>query len=232
VGLSIGTDLPLDEAYLEKVAQAISDLKMLSYSEHLAWTKAPGMDLANLLPVPKNHQVADALVEKIKVIQTYIPVPFSLENISYIFDYPDSVLSDAEFFSLIFRETGVNMLLHLENLYIYSVNNKFDRYAFLNQLPPNIVSGIHVAGGAVVSRDYLQGPVWIDSHSEPVPDEVMVLLDRALSDQRPQTIVLERDDGLAKLEEILSDVVRICDRIGGRHKTQPHAEHTAIGSSN
>jgi uncharacterized protein len=80
VGLSIGTDLPLDEAYLEKVAQAISDLKMLSYSEHLAWTKAPGMDLANLLPVPKNRQVADALVEKIKVVQTYISVPFSLEN--------------------------------------------------------------------------------------------------------------------------------------------------------
>jgi uncharacterized protein len=152
-------------------------------------------------------------------------------KISYIFDYPDSVLSDAEFFKLIFRETGVNILLDLENLYINSVNNKCDPYAFLNQLPPSIVSGIHVAGGAVVSRDYLQGPVWIDSHSEPVPDEVMVLLDRTLSDQRPETIVLERDDGLGKLEDILSDIVRVRDRISARHKAPPYAEHTAIGSS-
>jgi uncharacterized protein len=85
VGLSIGTDVPVDEAYLEQVARTIDDLKMPSYSEHLAWTKAPGIDLANLLPLPKNHQVAESLVKKIRFVQAYLSVPFALENISYIF---------------------------------------------------------------------------------------------------------------------------------------------------
>jgi hypothetical protein len=107
VGLSIGTDLLLDEAYLEKVAQTLVDLKMPSYSEHLAWTKALEVDLANLLPVPRTHQVANSLIEKIRFVQSYISVPFSLENISYVFDFSDSYLSDAEFFNLIFMETAI-----------------------------------------------------------------------------------------------------------------------------
>jgi uncharacterized protein len=84
VGLSIGTDVPLDEGYLEQVARTVEDLKMPSYSEHLAWTKAPGIDLANLLPLPKTNEVADSVIEKIKTIQSFIPVPFALENISRI----------------------------------------------------------------------------------------------------------------------------------------------------
>ena len=75
VGLSIGTDVPLDEEYLDSVCEAIEDLKVPSYSEHLAWTKVPGIDLANLLPVPKTRAVADMLIPKIEKVQARLPVP-------------------------------------------------------------------------------------------------------------------------------------------------------------
>jgi uncharacterized protein (UPF0276 family) len=233
VGLSIGTDVPVDEVYLEQVARTIEDLKMPSFSEHLAWTKAPGIDLANLLPLPKNNRVAESIIEKIRFVQSYLSVPFSLENISYVFDYPDSVLTDAEFFNLIIRETGVGMLLDVENLYVNSVNHKFDPNEFLDALPPGIVSGVHVAGGPVVSRSYLDRPVWVDSHSDLIPDRVLTLLDRVLDGHRPETIVLERDNDVEDVDEISNDVERIRAYVDAKYgKVHADAQSESLGSAN
>ena len=90
IGLSIGTDVPLDMAYLDQVAEVLDLIKAPSFSEHLAFTKVPGIDLANLLPLPKTEAVAEQIIEKVRVVQGHLPVPFELENISYLFDYPDS----------------------------------------------------------------------------------------------------------------------------------------------
>ena len=59
VGLSIGTDVPLDLAYLDQVAEIVERLGAPTYSEHLAFTRVPGRDLANLLPLPKTEAVAE-----------------------------------------------------------------------------------------------------------------------------------------------------------------------------
>ncbi len=232
VGLSIGTDAPLDEAYLEQVARTIDDLKMPAYSEHLAWTRAPGIELSNLLPLPKNEEVAASIIEKVRIVQSCIPVPFSLENISYLFDFPDSTLNDAEFFNLISLETGVQMLLDVENLHVNSRNHCFDPNDFIDALAPGVVTGIHVAGGPIVSRNYLERPVWIDSHNRPIPDAALHLLDRVLDDQQPETIVLERDDNLENFAEILVDIRRIRAFVDARYqKVSRHAEPNAVGSA-
>src|SRR5690348_7838129 len=53
IGLSIGTDCPLDPAYLDHVGVIVERLKAPAYSEHLAFTRVPGRDLGNLLPLPR-----------------------------------------------------------------------------------------------------------------------------------------------------------------------------------
>ena len=209
VGLSIGTDAPLDEEYLDGVAQAVEDLRTPSYSEHLAWTKVPGIDLANLLPVPRSRAAADLLVPKIRQVQAHLPVPFSIENISYVFDFPDGEMSDAEFFNLLFRETGVGMLLDVENLHVNSRNHGFDPRAFLDELPEDVVTDVHAAGGPLVHRPYLDAPFHADDHSHPVPEEALDLLEHALLRQRPQTVILERDNGYEQGDELLADVARL-----------------------
>ena len=70
--------------------RAIDELELLSYSEHLAWTKVPGIDLANLLPVPKTHAAADMPAPRIERLQNLLPVPLALENISYVVDVPEA----------------------------------------------------------------------------------------------------------------------------------------------
>src|SRR5262249_39099108 len=105
VGLSIGTDVPLDLAYLDDVAAVVERLAAPAYSEHLAFTRVPGRDLANLLPLPRTEAVAEQIVAKVRAVQSRVPVPFLLANITYMFEWPDSQMSDADFLTLIFRDT-------------------------------------------------------------------------------------------------------------------------------
>jgi uncharacterized protein (UPF0276 family) len=209
VGLSIGTDVPLDLAYLDQVAAIVERLNAPTYSEHLAFTRVPGRDLANLLPLPKTDAVAESIIAKVQIIQSRIPVPFLLENISYAFVWPDSDLSDAEFLNLICRETGAGVLLDVENLYLNSVNHSFEPHAFIDQLSPGLVREVHMAGGIAVQEDGLSRPFLADSHSHPMPPETLDLLEYALARHAPATIVLERDDRLDAVDEILDDVGRI-----------------------
>jgi uncharacterized protein len=215
IGLSIGTDVPLDLAYLDRVAAIVERLQAPGYSEHLAFTRAPGRDLANLLPLPKTEAVAESIIAKVRTVQSWIPVPFLLENISYLFEWPDSDLTDAEFLNLICRETGAGLLLDVENLFLNAHNHDFDAYAFLDALPADLVKEVHVAGGMTVCKDFLQRPFLADSHSHPVPDGTLDLLDQVLARHTPETIVLERDDRLHAVGEILDDIGRIRSRVAG-----------------
>jgi uncharacterized protein (UPF0276 family) len=228
VGLSIGTDAPLDLAYLDQVAVVVDRLQAPAYSEHLAFTRVPGRDLANLLPLPKTEAVAESIIAKVRTVQARIPVPFALENITYMFDWPDSDLSDAEFLNLICRETGAGLLLDIENLYLNASNHGFDPHAFLDALPAGLVNEVHMAGGVTVREGSLARPLLADSHSHPVPDAALDLLAYALTRHRPANIVVERDDRFDAVEEILEDVARI--RACLAHAGSSH-DQAALGSA-
>jgi uncharacterized protein (UPF0276 family) len=213
IGLSIGTDEPLDLVYLDRVAAVVEGIKAPAYSEHLAFTRVPGRELANLLPLPKTEAVAESIVAKIRTIQTRIPVPFLLENITYVFEWPDSKLSDAQFLNLICRESGAGLLLDIENLYLNATNHGFDPCAFLDALPAGLVKEVHMAGGISVNEAFLERPVLADSHSHPVPDAALDLLEHVLARHAPTAIIVERDDRLDAVDEILGDVARIRARL-------------------
>jgi len=230
IGLSIGTDVPVDLAYLDKVASVVQRLQAPAYSEHLAFTRAPGRDLANLLPLPKTEEVAEAIISKVCLIQSRIPVPFLLENISYLFEWPESRMTDVEFLNLICRETGAGLLLDVENLFLNAQNHGFDPVAFLNDLPAGIVKEVHVAGGVTVQKDFLACPFLADSHSHPVPDGALDLLDHVLAKHRPDVVVLERDDRLLEFDEILSDIRRIRARVDAAQHENSHASELVAAS--
>jgi uncharacterized protein len=213
IGLSIGTDAPLDEAYLDKVAAIIERLKVPAYSEHLAFTGVPGRELATLLPVPKTEAIADSIITKVRQIQSRIPVPFLLENVSYLFDWPDSTFSDADFLNLICNETQAGLLLDIENLLLNSRNHMFDPYDFLDVLTAGVVTEVHLAGGITVDEDFLARPYFIDSHSQPVPDEALDLLQYALARHAPANIIIERDGRYEAASELLDDIARVRARL-------------------
>lgn len=219
IGLSIGADVPLDHAYLDQVALVLDRLKAPAYSEHLAFTRVPGRDLANLLPLPRTEPVAETIIAKVRLVQSRISVPFLLENIATVFEWPDSTMSEVEFLTLICRETGAGVLLDIENLHVNAQNHGVDAHAFLDGLPRGTVKEIHMAGGIAVAEPGLKRPFLADSHSHPVPDAAIELLDYALRRHQPDTIIVERDDRLDYTDEILVDVMRLRAVVGERQKS-------------
>jgi len=209
VGLSIGTDVPPDLAYLDRVAEIVARLQAPAYSEHLAFTRVPGRDLANLLPLPRTTAVAKSIIAKVRTVQSRVPVPFLLENIANVFEWPDSALSEAEFLGLICGETGAGILLDVENLRVNAHNHGIDARAFLDALPAGSVKEVHVAGGVAWRGRGRDRPFLADSHSHPASAGALDLLEHALLRQTPAAIVLERDDRLDAVDEILGDVARI-----------------------
>jgi uncharacterized protein (UPF0276 family) len=157
-----------------------------------------------------------------------VTVPFLLENITYMFEWPDSKMSDAEFLNLICRETGAGLLLDVENIFLNAANHGFDPYAFLDDLLPGLVQEVHMAGGVTVQD--AGRPFLADSHSHPVPDEALDLLAYALQRHRPQTIILERDERLDAFDEILDDVARIRACVDSVQTGARHVE-PAVGSA-
>ncbi len=81
-----------------------------------------------------------------------------------------------------------------------------------------------MAGGVTVRDDGGSRSILADSHSHPIPEEALDLLDYALARHKPQTIIVERDDRLDEGEEILDDVARIRARLAA-HRTV-HGEPT------
>jgi uncharacterized protein len=223
IGLSIGTDVPLDLTYLDRVAAIVDRLGAPTYSEHLAFTRIPGRDIANLLPLPRTEAVAAAIIEKVRIVQSRVPVPFLLENIAHVFDWPDAELGDAEFISLICRETGAGILLDVENLYVNGCNHGIDALAYLDALPAGSVQELHMAGGEILNEHYVGRIFHADTHNRPVPAGALDLLDHTLARHRPASIVLERDDRLNVTEEILEDLALIRARVEAHHKVS-HVE--------
>ena len=229
VGLSLGTDAPLDLAYLDHVAEVVERLRAPAYSEHLAFTRVPGRDTAALLPLPKTEAVAESIIAKVRMVQARVPFPFLLENITYVFEWPDSKMSDAEFLNLICRETGAGLLLDIENVYLNATNHGFDPYAFLDALRPGLVKEVHMAGGVTIRDKLFAKPILADSHSHPVPEEALDLLEYALARHAPSVIILERDDRLDACDEILDDIVRIRARVADAGSRKTHDE-ALVGS--
>src|SRR5262249_30154108 len=224
VGLSLGTDAPLDLAYLDRVADVVERLRAPAYSEHLAFTRVPGRETAALLPLPKTEAVAEAIIAKVRTVQSRGPVPFLLENITYVFEWPDSQMSDADFLNLIGRETGAGLLLDVENVHLNATNHGFDPYAFIDALSPNLVKEVHMAGGVTIHDESLAKPLLADSHSHPVPDAALDLLEYALARQTPSVVILERDDRLEAGDEILDDIARIRARVAAARSRNTHDE--------
>jgi uncharacterized protein (UPF0276 family) len=223
VGLSIGTDEPLDLAYLDRVAAIVERLQAPAYSEHLAFTRVPGRDLANLLPLPRTEDVAEAIIGKVATVRARTGAPFLLENISYVFEWPDSKLSDAAFLNLICRESGAGLLLDIENLDLNARNHGFDPYRFIDELDTGLVREMHIAGGLTIREEFLDRPFHADSHSHPVEDRTLDLLHYAIARHRPWSVVLERDDRFEALDEILEDVARIRATVTRAQEGSGHA---------
>ena len=62
-------------------------------------------------------------------------------------------MGEAEFIHRIVTESGCHLLLDINNVYVNSFNHKYDPYDFLQKLPLEKVSYMHIAGHEKVAEE-------------------------------------------------------------------------------
>ena len=76
---------------------------------------------------------------------------------------------------------------------------------FLDQIPLDRVSQIHLAGGHLVDGK------WEDSHSAPVMEPVWEIFEKIIAGSEAEIVILERDSKFHHFDEVMKDVERARD---------------------
>ena len=81
--LSLGSAEGLDEEYVRRMAALVNQLNPPWWSEHIAFTRAGGVEIGHLSPVPFTWEALEVLARNIRTVQARIAAPLILENITY-----------------------------------------------------------------------------------------------------------------------------------------------------
>ena len=199
IGLSFGTDAPLVEAHLQKVARLMERLQPAWFTEHLAFTHVHGWEIGHLAPLPFTREAVAAVCRNVQRWREAVGVPLLLENISYLVALPGE-LTEAQFLTEIVERAECGLLLDLHNVYANAVNHDYDAREFIAALPLERVAQIHLGGGH--DEDGLR----IDSHSGPAPAPVWELLRFVAARADLKAVIVEWDTHLPPFEVLRREV--------------------------
>jgi len=200
--LSLGSPEPIDRTYFEKLEQVINETPCHWYSDHISLTKIEQIEVGHLMPISFDEQNIETMVSKIQTLNQTIKKPFLLENITYYYQIPSSNMKEHEFISKILNEAECGMLLDLNNLYLNSLNHKYDPYEFLKNIPTERVVEIHLAGGSFKENMH------VDTHANAIANEVWKLFEYAARTIPFRGVIIERDANFEPFSGIVDEARR------------------------
>ena len=200
LALSIGSAEGIDADYLKMLSGLVNRLQPPWWSEHIAFTRAGGIDIGHLTALPKTRETLQVLKQNLDRVQQTIAVPLLLENITESIQYPGQQMRDAEFLNCVLEENDCGLLLDVTNLYANSVNYRFDPLRVLWELPKDRIVQLHIVGG------HWEDNRFVDSHSSPVSDEIWELTKEVLKFAPVRGIILERDEQLPPIEQLIAEL--------------------------
>lgn len=202
VSLAIGSPDPLDFDYLKRLKALTKLTKTPWVSDHLCWGRLPGAHYHDLLPLPYTKEVIDYVVERAKIVQDYLELPFALENLSSYVGYASDEMAEWDFYGTIVEKADIYMMLDVNNIYVSSRNHGFDPMDYIKNLPLDRVLQMHLAGHS----DY--GDYVLDTHDHHVRDEVWALYGEIYPKTGGVATLLEWDDNFISFQDTWNEALR------------------------
>jgi uncharacterized protein (UPF0276 family) len=202
--MGFGAVEPAEDAYVRPLKAFLRDIGAPWHSEHLCFSGADGVMVHDLLAVPFTREGVTTAVARIREAQDRLELPIALENISYYAGTGPSEMPELDFLLEVLEGADAKLLLDVNNVYVNSKNHGFDARHYIDRVPAERVVQIHVAGHTV--RD---DALIIDTHGEPVRDEVYALLEYTLRRVGRVPVLLERDQNFPPFEELAAEVRRL-----------------------
>lgn len=202
LSLSLGGPAPLDLELLRRTREFLDRHNVAFFSEHLSYCSDDGQ-LYDLLPLPFTDEAVRHVAARIRQTQDVLERRIAVENISY-YAAPYQVLKEIDFLRAVLEEADCDLLLDVNNLFVNSINHRYDAGEYLAALPAERVVYMHVAG------HYDEAPeLKIDTHGATVKKDVWTLLEQAYQRFGALPTLLERDFNFPPLTELLTEVEQI-----------------------
>jgi uncharacterized protein (UPF0276 family) len=202
VSMNLGSVDPLNDAYLDELAELAGRFEAAWISDHLCWTGVGGRNLHDLLPLPYTEEAVRHVAGRVRRVQERLGRRIAVENVSSYVAFSQSALSEWEFLGAVAAEADCGILLDVNNVFVSAHNHGFDAERYLDAVDPTRVFQIHLAGH---SRD---GDLLIDTHDHPVRDEVWRLYARVIRRMGPVSTLIEWDDALPSYERLCAEADR------------------------
>lgn len=217
LSLSIGSPAPLDEHFLQRLKKFFDKHNIRCYSEHLSYCSDDG-HLYDLMPIPFTEEAVHYVADRIKRIQQILERRLVIENVSY-YAAPGQELDEVTFVKAILEEADCELLLDVNNVYVNSINHRYEAMDFIKAMPSQRIAYLHIAGHYNEADDLI-----IDTHGADVIDPVWDLLEKTYACHGVVPTLLERDFNIPSMQSLLKEVGTIRD-----YQQQVEVKHASHG---
>ncbi|PWB95664.1 MNIO family bufferin maturase [Methylosinus sporium] len=200
VAMSLASTDPLDFDYLSELKALAERIEPAWVSDHLAWTGVHGVTLHDLLPIPYTEEALAHVAERVMRVQDFLGRRLVVENASTYVAFRESEMSEWAFVNELARRADCLLLLDVNNVFVSGFNHGFDANEFIDTIDPDRVAQFHMAGHTD------NGTHRIDTHDQPVCDEVWALYERARRRFGAVSTMIERDDNFPPFDELLTEL--------------------------
>lgn len=206
VGMGLASTIPADPRRLHAMARLMRQVQAESWSEHLSFVRAGGVEIGHLAAPPRTPLSAAGAIANIALATRIVGSAPLMENIATLVAPPASTLDEAEWLAQILHGAHVPLLLDLHNLYANAVNFGAAPEQLLLRLPLDRVGAVHLSGGHWIAAPG-GGQRLLDDHLHDVPPAVFALLTQlARHAPQPLTVIVERDGNYPSFEHVLGQL--------------------------
>lgn len=194
---------------LDRLARLVNEVEPESWSEHLAFVRAGGIEIGHLAAPPRTDASVAGAARNLRKARDIVGSMPHMENIATLIEPPCSTLSEQAWIADIASASGCGLLLDLHNLHANASNFGFDPLDFLSDIPLARVECIHIAGGEWIAAPDGAGRYLLDDHLHDVTEPVYDLLTEvAARVSQPLIVVLERDGAYPPMPAMLAELDR------------------------
>jgi uncharacterized protein (UPF0276 family) len=211
VGMSLAGAVPPDPDHLGALKRLVDRFEPALVSEHLAWSRLDGRCFPDLLPVPRTNEVLARCAANIGRVQDSLGRQILIENPTHYLSLRDHSWSETSFLTELARRSGCGLLIDVNNVVVGAHNVGFDASAWLHTIPADYIGEIHLAGHSLDS----EGTLLIDSHDEPVSEQVWMLYDELIARVGARPTLIERDGNVPPFADLMRERERAQGILGG-----------------
>ncbi len=209
VSLGMASSHPTDRRRLDAMARVVADLAPESWSEHMSFVRAGGVEIGHLSAPPRTQAVLEGTLANVARATRVVGAAPALENIATLIEPPASTMDEPSFVHGILEGSGAPLLLDLHNLHANARNFGRAPSLSLERLSTMNIMAIHVAGGRVIPAPNGEERI-LDDHLHDVPTAVYRLLEEvAASVAAPLTVIIERDGKYPPFASLLEELANV-----------------------